>query len=102
MSSAASRRATRQSNIWLGSRLGFLAGAATGAAWGIKRTVADDASPMAIVGYTIGGAFVGLGVGAVVGAVLPNRTHAPSRDSFVQVQPILGRDRGVRVAMSFR
>ena len=102
VSSAASQRATRQSTIWVGSRLGFLAGAATGAAWGLKRTIADDSSPMAIVGYTVGGAFAGLGVGALVGAVWPNRTHTPSRDSYVEVQPMFGRERGVRVAMSFR
>ena len=96
------RQTNRGGNIWLASRLGFLAGAVGGAGWGLKKTLADDDHPSAIAGYTALGAMAGLGVGAIVGAVWPSRTHGLSGGTRVQLQPVVSRQaRGMRLAMSF-
>jgi hypothetical protein len=96
------RQTNRRGNIWLISRLGFLAGAAGGAGWGLKKTLADDDHPSAIAGYAALGAMAGLGAGAIVGAVWPSRTYGPSGGTRVQLQPVLSRQaRGMRLAMSF-
>jgi hypothetical protein len=96
------RQTNRRANIWISSRLGFLVGAAGGAGWGLKKTLADDDHPSAIAGYTALGGMAGLGVGAIVGAVWPSRTHGASGGTRVQLQPVVSRQaRGMRLAMSF-
>ena len=102
LSRAAAQPMSRAGRIWAGSLVGAMAGAAVGAGWGIKRTIADDDHPSGIAGYAVLGAFAGLGVGALIGAVLPNRAHATGRDPFLHVQPmVIGRERGVRATLLF-
>ena len=101
-SMAAAQSVNRAGNVWISARLGALAGAAAGLGWGVKRTLADDEPPAAIAGYTAAGALIGVGLGALVGAVWPSSGHAPSRQSRVLMAPTVSRNhRGVRVTMSF-
>ena len=55
----------------------------------MRRTVADDESAAGIAGYAAAGAFVGMGIGAAVGALLPSGTRVPFGSSFVRVDPVV-------------
>jgi hypothetical protein len=99
---AAAQGMARGGRIWAGSMLGALVGTSVGAAWSVKQMIADDGHPAAIAGFAVVGGFAGLGVGTIIGMVLPNRSHAPGSDPRLHVQPMVyGPERGALATLVF-